>query len=287
MYQFFAADDGARLAYRIDGDGQPVVALAGLSRDSRDFDYLGHHLHECRLIRLDYRGRGKSEWTGPDTYTVDQESRDVIALLDHLGIDQAAMLGSSRGGLIGLVLAATQRPRVAGLCFNDVGPVIERAGLLRIGKYLGVKPAVDTLIEIMDRTPAAMPGFEGVPEERWAEETIRHFTEGSEGVGLPYDPSLKKSFDKAMAAPVPDLWPLFDACIGLPLALIRGANSDLLSPETANEMQRRRPDMIRVEIPGRGHIPFLDEPLALDAIRRWLRWIETGFPVQTARSAGH
>ncbi|MCB1486445.1 MAG: alpha/beta hydrolase [Bauldia sp.] len=275
---FFKAHDGARLAYRVDGEGQPLVALAGLSRDSRDFDYLVRHLDQCRVIRLDSRGRGESEWTGPETYTVERESADVIALLDHLGIDRAAILGSSRGGLIGLVLAATQRARVAGLCLNDVGPVIERAGLMRIGHYLGVTPAVDSLVEVMDRMPATMPGFDGVPPERWAEETVRHFTEGPDGIGLTYDPALRESFDKAMAGPLPELWDLFDACDGLPIALIHGANSDVLSPGTANEMQRRRPDMIRVEIPDRGHIPFLDEPQALVGIRRWLRWIEAGAP---------
>ncbi len=268
--RFFNADDGARLAFRIDGSGQPIVALAGLSRDSRDFDYLERRLGRGLLIRLDARGRGASEWTGATSYTVDRESRDVIALLDHLQIDRAAILGSSRGGLLGIVLAATARPRVAGLCLNDVGPVVERAGLMRVGQYLGVAPTVDTLLDVMDRMPAAMPGFVDVPTERWAEETIRHFTEGPHGVGLTYDPALRVNFDKAMAGPLADMWALFDTCAGLPLALIRGENSDVLSLETANEMQRRRPDMIRVEIPGRGHIPFLDEPLAIDAIHRWL-----------------
>lgn len=268
--QFFTSDDGARLAYRIDGAGLPVVALAGLSRDSRDFDYLVRRLHECRLIRLDARGRGESEWTGAETYTVDRESRDVLALLDHLGFPRAAILGSSRGGLIGLVLAGTARGRLSGLCLNDVGPVIERTGLERIGEYLGVRPSVESLLDIVDRLPAVSPGFANVPVARWAEEAVRHFTERPDGIGLTYDPALRAGFDKAMSGPLPELWSLFDACADLPLALIRGENSDVLSVTTADEMQRRRPDMIRVEVPDRGHIPFLDEPQALDAIRRWL-----------------
>lgn len=268
--QFFHSDDGARLAYKVDGSGQPVVALAGLSRDSRDFDYLARRFHDGRLIRLDARGRGEFEWTGAETYTLDRESRDVLALLDHLGIGRAGILGASRGGLVELVLAGTAKAQLAGLCLNDVGPVIERDGLQRIGQYLGVKPAVETLLDVMDRMPEANPGFENVPAERWAEETVRHFTEEPGGVGLTYDPALRIGFDKAMSAPLPELWSLFDACAGLPLALIRGENSDVLSLATANEMQRRRPDMIRAEIPGRGHIPFLDEPQALAAIHRWL-----------------
>lgn len=276
---FFTSDDGARLAYKVGGAGPAVVALAGLSRDSRDFDYLARRLEDCRLIRLDARGRGESEWTGAETYTIDRESRDVVALLDHLGLERAAILGSSRGGLVGLYLAGTARPRLSGLCFNDVGPVVEREGLQRIGQYLGVRPVAESLLDIMDRLPAVSPGFEDVPPERWAEEAVRHFTERPDGVGLTYDPALRIGFDKAMAGPLQELWSLFDACAGLPLALIRGENSDVLSIATASEMQRRRPDMIRADIPGRGHIPFLDEPQALDAIHRWLGEIAARPPI--------
>lgn len=268
--QEFEAADGARLTYRDQGAGQPILALAGLTRDSRDFDYLARHLVDCRLVRLDSRGRGGSEWTGPATYTVEQEARDALALLDHLQISRAAIIGSSRGGLLGMVLAATAHPRVAGLCLNDVGPVIEREGLLRIAEYVGVPPSAETLADIADRLPLRSPGFVHVPPERWADEAIRHFTEGPNGVGITYDPALRIALKSALAAPPADLWSLFDACVGLPLALIRGANSDVLSRRTAEEMQRRRPDMISVEIADRGHTPFLDEPEALRAIQSWL-----------------
>lgn len=269
--QRFRAEDGAMLAYRDDGDGLPLLALAGLTRDSRDFDYLARHLpRDVRLIRLDSRGRGESDWTGPDTYTVGQEAKDALALLDHLGIARAAILGSSRGGLIGLVIASSAKHRLLGLCLNDVGPVVERDGLLRIGTYVGVEPAVPTLEEVADRMQAAMPGFDHVPPLRWQEEAIRHYVQLDGHVGLTYDPALRQSFDAAMAAPLPELWPLFDACEGLPLALIRGAESDVLARATAEEMRRRRPDLIFVEIPDRGHIPFLDEEEAIHAVRVWL-----------------
>lgn len=267
----FRAADGARLAYRDDGQGLPLLALAGLTRDGRDFDYLARHLPDTvRLIRLDSRGRGGSDWTGPETYTVAQEARDALALLDHLGLPQAAVIGSSRGGLLGLVIAATARHRLLGLCLNDVGPVVERDGLLRIGTYIGVEPAVPTLAEVADRMQAAMPGFDHVPPLRWQEETVRHYVQLAGRVGLTYDPALRQAFDAAMAGPLPELWPLFDACAGLPLALIRGLHSDVLSPGTAREMCRRRPDLIFAEIPHRGHIPFLDEPEAIGATERWL-----------------
>lgn len=270
MRKDFHAADGARLSYRDEGEGLPVLALAGLTRDGHDFDYLAPHLTGCRLIRLDSRGRGGSDWTGWESYTVPQETQDVIALMDHLNLPQAAVIGASRGGLIGLMIAATARPRLLGLCFSDVGPALERAGLERIGAYVGLAPEVTTLEEVADRLPRAMPGFANVPASRWAEEAVRHYVQEKGRVGLTYDPALRQAMDVAMAAPAVDLWPLFDTCAGLPLALIRGANSDVLSRETADEMQRRRPDMIRAEIPDRGHVPFLDEPEALDGIRTWL-----------------
>lgn len=267
----FRTSDGAMLAYRDQGEGLPLLALAGLTRDGRDFDYLARHLPDLRLIRLDSRGRGGSDWTGPQTYTVGQEAQDVLALLDHLGLAQAAIIGSSRGGLLGMVIAATAKHRLLGLCLNDVGPVLERAGLERIGRYIGVMPTVAALDEIADRMGAAMTGFDHVPPMRWQEETVRHYVQQQPGsVGLTYDPALRLAFDAAMAGPPVDLWPLFAACDGLPLALIRGANSDVLSAETAAAMRARRPDMIFAEVPGRGHIPFLDEPEALACIRLWL-----------------
>lgn len=272
--QKFSAKDGANLAYRDDGEGLPLLALAGLSRDGRDFDYLARHLpHDIRLLRLDCRGRGSSDWTGPESYNVGQEAQDALALLDHLGIERAAIIGSSRGGLQGMAIAATQKHRLLGLCLNDVGPVLQRAGLERIGRYIGITPVVPTLQEIADRLGAAMPGFDHVPELRWEEETIRHYIQTRDGIGLPYDPALKQAFDFAMAGPLPDAWNLFDACADLPLALIRGANSDVLLAETAAEMCARRPDMLYAEIQDRGHIPFLDEPAALDCINSWIALI--------------
>ncbi|MFP8777547.1 alpha/beta fold hydrolase [Hydrogenophaga sp. RWCD_12] len=267
----FHADDGARLAYADDGEGLPLLALGGLTRDSRDFDYLERRLPAgVRLIRLDSRGRGQSAWSGPATYTVPREANDVVNLLDHLALDRVAILGTSRGGLLGMVLAATQKHRLLGLCLNDVGPVLERAGLQRIATYVGITPTVATLEEIADRMPQAMPGFRHVPPMRWVEETVRHYEQLDGRVGLTYDPDLRIALAAAMSAPPADAWPLFDACAGLPLALLRGANSDVLSRETAQAMRERRPDMSFAEVPDRGHAPFLDEQDATDCIHRWL-----------------
>lgn len=270
MLAFFRGGDGARLAYMDEGDGLPVIALAGLTRAHTDFDFVAPHLGRVRLIRPDYRGRGASDWTGPASYTVPQEAADVLALMDHLGLEKAAILGTSRGGLIGMGLAAMAPGRLLGLCLNDVGPVLERAGLEKIFDYVGRNPAAKTLAALVERMPHTMAGFADVSEVRWRAFAERLYVKGPHGLSIRYDPALRASFLAAMSAPPIDLWPLFDACIGLPLALIRGANSDLLSPEVAAEMRRRRPDMIFAEVPDRAHVPFLDEPEALAAIRGWL-----------------
>ncbi len=270
MPAHFRAEDGANLAYLDQGEGLPVLALSGLTRTGRDFDYVAPHLKGVRLIRPDYRGRGNSDWTGPDSYTVLQEARDALALLDHLGIEKAAILGTSRGGLIGMLLAATAHDRLLGLCLNDVGPVLQRAGLDRIFDYIGRNPVGDSLADLAQRLPRAMPGFANVPASRWLEEAERHYIETPNGLRINYDPALREAFLTAFDGPELDLWPLFDAAQGLPLALIRGANSELLSAESASEMLRRRPDMIFAEVPDRAHIPYLDEPESLAAITAWL-----------------
>lgn len=268
--QQFTASDGARIAYRDEGEGPVLLCLAGLTRNGRDFDYVAPHLPPVRMLRLDYRGRGASQWTGAATYTIPREARDAVELLDHLGIGRAALLGTSRGGLIGMALAATARDRLAGLCLNDVGPVLEKGDLGRIQDYVGRNPAAPDMATLVARLPAAMPGFADVPEARWRDHAMRSYVETPDGLRINYDPALREAFLAAVAAPEVDLWPLFDACAGLPLALVRGANSGLLSRATAEEMARRRPDMILADVPDRGHTPFLDEPEALAAIRRWL-----------------
>ena len=268
----FTAADGANLFFRDDGAGLPVLCLSGLTRTHADFDYLAPHLPDVRLIRMDYRGRGASDWTGPQTYTIVQEGADALALLDHLGLARAAVIGTSRGGMIGMYLAATAHDRLMGLCLNDVGPVLEPAGLKRIGDYLGRHPAPRT-IEALAAVYAANPEFPGVPQDRWLQEAALHSRPGGRGLQITYDPTLRDAFMPALKAPDFDLWPWFEDCAGLPLALIRGENSDLLSRATADEMARRRPDMIRAEVPDRGHIPFLDEGESLAAIRHWLKMV--------------
>jgi pimeloyl-ACP methyl ester carboxylesterase len=275
MTQFFTTSDGTRIAYTDEGTGTPLLCLAGLTRTIQDFDYMVPHLPPCRLIRMDYRGRGASEWTGAASYTVPQEAKDALELLDHLGVAKAALLGTSRGGLIAMVLAATARDRLLGICFNDIGPEIYKPGLERIMDYVGRNPRVKTHEALAQALPANMPGFANVPHSRWLAEAQLHYTATPDGLRITYDSALRESFLAAFKGPEVDLWPLFNACAGLPLALIRGGNSDLLSQACADEMRRRRPDMAFANVPDRAHIPFLDEPESVAVLNSYLAAVKT------------
>lgn len=271
----FKAPDGVRLHYADKGEGLPILALSGLTRNGSDFDYAAPHLSDTRLIRLDYRGRGKSDWSGAETYTIPIEAGDVVGLLDHLGLEKVAILGTSRGGLIAMLLAVMAKERLSGVCLVDIGPELETGGLDVIKDYIGRNPVQKTYAEATAMRASLLPGFDNVPERRWADEVRKHYVETAEGLVINYDPALRDAVLAAGTQPVPDLWPMFDALSDLPLALIRGANSNLLGVTTADEMQRRRPDMHFADVPGRGHVPFLDEPEAVATLREWVTAIES------------
>ncbi|MCG3267028.1 alpha/beta fold hydrolase [Yoonia sp. I 8.24] len=265
----FTSQDGLTLHYTDQGTGLPVIALAGLTRNGADFDHIAP-TWPTRLIRPDYRGRGQSDWADPATYTIPHEAADVLTLMNHLNIDKAAILGTSRGGLIAMTLAITAKDRLLGVALNDIGPELKPGGLSVIMDYIGRNPAQKTYAQAAAARAHLWTTFENVPMDRWMAEVKAHYEETPEGLIIRYDPKLRDAVIASGAQPMPDLWPLFDAFDGLPLALIRGVNSDLLSAETADEMSRRRPDMIRADIPGRGHVPFLDEPQSLTALHAWL-----------------
>lgn len=272
--QYFNAPDGARLAFADEGQGLPVLCLAGLTRNMQDFNYLAPHLEGRRMIRMDYRGRGSSDWTGPDSYTVPREQMDALALLDHLGIDKAAIIGTSRGGLVGMVMGLTSRDRVLGLCLNDVGPALKVPGLEHIINYIGRRPSARNYEELAVALERNAVGFENVPAGRWLQEAHHQYREVADGVDLTYDPALRDSFMAAMKDLNATAWPLFDGLAGIPLCLIRGENSNLMCADTATEMRQRRPDMVFANVPGRGHVPYLDEPESLAAINQWLNGID-------------
>lgn len=265
----FTTADGTRIYYTDDGEGLPVLALAGLTRNTGDFDHVAPHL-PVRLIRMDYRGRGQSDWADPSSYTIPQEGADALALLDHLGLDKAAILGTSRGGLIAMVLAATAKDRLLGVALNDIGPEIAAAGLSVIKDYLGRNPAQNTHADAAAFRAKAWSHFKGVPHDRWLHEVRNHYMQTADGLVIKYDPKLRDAVLDGGAQPAPDLWPLYDALSGLPLAILRGDASDLLSSATFEDMRNRRPDAHAATVLGRGHVPFLDEPEALGVLNDWI-----------------
>lgn len=269
----FTTSDGVRLTYEDTGSGKPLLCLAGLTRNSRDFSFFTPHANGLRVITMDYRGRGDSDFD-PDyrNYSVPREAQDVIELLDHLKLDRVSILGTSRGGLIAMTLAAIRPERLSAVILNDVGPVIEPSAIGRIMNYVGKAPASTTLEQAAFALKQAMdPQFPGVSIETWRQQAAFQYEETGTGLRLRYDPALRTALQEQIAAgPPADLWPLFEALNPLPTGVIRGANSDLLSAETLAEMHQRHAGLISAEVPDRGHVPFLDEPQSITVIRKVL-----------------
>lgn len=266
----FTTSDGLTIHYDETGSGKPILCLAGLTRNGRDFDFVAPHLGRYRLITMDYRGRGLSD-RDPDfmNYNILREAQDAVELLDHLQLERVAILGTSRGGLIAMTLAATRPERLSAVILNDIGPEVAPAGLDRIMDYVGKRPAAQTLDQAARAMKDAMETeFPGVPLARWRAQVEFLFAPGTGGLELRYDPKLRDALlSQGNSGPVPDLWPLYGALGPLPAGAIRGANSDLLGPGTFARMRREIPGLIAAEVPDRGHVPFLDEPQALEVIR--------------------
>lgn len=274
MTQFFTTPDGLRLAYDEHGTGHPLLCLAGLSRNMADFNpVVTGFAARARIIRLDSRGRGQSDYD-PDfnKYTVAQECQDVLALLDHLGLDTVSILGTSRGGLIAMTLATTAPDRLHGAVLNDIGPVVNTDGLTHILGYIGKTPGYADYDDAVAKLPAAMaPDFVNVSPETWRAFAEALWVETPDGLDIRYDANLLKAIEaQASDGTLPEIWPFFDALATKPTGLIRGGNSNLLSAETTAEMRRRQPEMIFAEVPDRGHVPFLDEPESRKAIADYL-----------------
>ncbi len=269
--KFYRSSDGLKLHAR---DYPPadkasalptIVCLPGLTRNARDFHELALLLSADigsthRVIALDYRGRGLSDRDENKTnYNLAVESGDVIAACSVLGIDRAIFIGTSRGGLIMHLLGAIKPELIVGIILNDIGPVIEPAGLMAIRDYLNRdrKPrswndAVDILRENHE---AAFPALS--PRD-W--EDMAHAIYLNQN-GIPvgdYDTDIAEQLKKLdFSNPLPDLWPQFQGLRSIPLLLVRGENSNLLSRQTADEMAKRHPDMVQITAKGQGHAPLL------------------------------
>ncbi len=267
----FTTGDGKRLHYTDTGQGKPLLCLAGLTRNGLDFSFLAPHVPEFRLITLDSRGRGASDYDADYmNYSVPREGQDALELLDHLGLDKVTILGTSRGGLLAMALAASDPGRLSGVILNDIGPVVGAQGIARIMAYVGKKPRARTLDAAAADLKAAMEHeFPGVPLSIWRQQAEFQYRATEDGLALRYDPALHTALmEQAATGAMPDMWLVFEALNNLPLGVLRGANSDILDQETLEEMHRRHPGMISGVVPDRGHVPFLDEPESLALIRR-------------------
>lgn len=277
--RFVAAKDGLRLHARVYGapvEGRlPLVCLPGLSRNSGDFDVLARALaSERQVIALDYRGRGLSGWDANwQNYALPVELGDALSVLAEFGVARAVFLGTSRGGLM-TMLAGMARPELlAGAILNDIGPVIEGAGLARIRAYLGRLREPSTMDEAVALLKAAgAERFPALGDDDWRgqAESIWSVTDG---VFAPaFDPALAKTLENAdFDASLPTLWPQFDGLAGVPLMVIRGDRSDILSAETVAAMAERRPDMDIVTVAGQGHAPLLTDGSTIGRIAAFVR----------------
>ena len=263
----FKTSDGLNLSYHDEGSGHAILCLPGLTRNQHDFEeFLTANNLNSRVIALTSRGRLPSDFDpNPTNYNVPQEAKDVIELLDHLGIDKTMIIGTSRGGLIAMLLSVTHPNRIAGAVLNDIGPELSTQGLTRIINYVGVAPQVSSLDKMPKLIKASMEAqFSDLPDGIWETLAKRWYREGEQGVELAYDPALSLSLKQNNQDF--DLWPLFDALCQHPTGLIWGLNSDLLTADIVERMKLRAPELEVSEIAGRGHVPFLNEPQAIAQI---------------------
>lgn len=279
---FYAAPDGLRLHARVYGEANsgrwPVVCLPGLTRNARDFHELALYLSTRspaarKVVAFDYRGRGQSAYD-PDVshYNVGVEAGDILAGLAALGIEESAFIGTSRGGLIIHVLGALRPAVLKAIVLNDIGPVIESAGLAHIQSYLEPAPKPKTFAETVGAQRSVhSKDFPMLTEADWARMVGALYRETDQGLLPDFDPKLVDTVAGLdLSQPLPALWPQFDALAAIPLLTIRGANSRLLSAKTLDEMRKHHPMMETITVEGQGHAPFLETGSLPDDIAAFL-----------------
>lgn len=285
---FHSARDGLRLHARAYGPEidkhLPVICLPGLARTSADFHELAVSLatdlkKPRRVLALDYRGRGLSDYDKNwKNYDIQIELDDVCQVLAASGIEEAVFVGTSRGGLITMALAAMRPALIRGAVLNDIGPAIDARGLIRIRGYIGKLPTPRDYAEgaeILKRLSDSQFSIFGAPE--WDLMARRTWKTAGNGQLVPdYDHNLMKTLESLdLEAPLPDLWPYFGGLAHMPVLAIRGANSDLLAPDTLLEMGRRHPNCDTFTTPGQGHAPALGSKDIIARITRLVHRADT------------
>jgi pimeloyl-ACP methyl ester carboxylesterase len=285
-----SAQDGLKLHVRDygrhNGGALPVICLPGLSRTSEDFDALAtalatHGERPRRVLALDYRGRGLSEYDrDPANYNVLVETGDVLSVVTALGVSTAVFVGTSRGGILTMLLAAQRPTLIAGAVFNDIGPVVEPQGLVRIKGYVGRLPPAKSFEEGADILRWLFSGqFPTLTDDDWLADARRTFREQNGRLVPTYDPALAKTLEGVdVERPQPPLWNAFEALGQVPLMVIRGANSDILSAATVEAMQARHPSLTAIEIPDEGHPPRLSDPELIGRIAAFVTLCDRSQP---------
>jgi pimeloyl-ACP methyl ester carboxylesterase len=275
--------DGTRLFARdcgpLDGLKTPVLCLPGLTRHSMDFapvfDAFGARR---RIIAMDFRGRGRSARAADSaSYRPDVEVHDTLGFLKQLDVPRVALLGTSRGGIVGLLIAALGAQVLAGLLLNDIGCELEATGMQRIKDYVGKPKCYRSWDEAAKAIAAGSNGFANVSNAQWQAVTRRIYIETPEGICPSHDPRLADTLpsdDDIQSGKVAELWSLLPALYSVPFSLLRGAGSDLLAVETVARMKAEAPHLQTHEVADRGHVPFLDEPESVAAISTWLQEVD-------------
>ncbi len=271
--KFWVSDDGLKLYARVypgpEAFARTVLCLHGLTRNSRDFEDLAPHLQQnYRVIVPDVRGRGLSARDpNPQNYQPAIYLQDILALMDTVDAPRAAIIGTSMGGMLAMMMAVGSRDRVSGVVLNDMGPEVDPKGLERIKAYAGRLPAPKNWDEAIAQTCTSFGNaWPNLSSERWSVLTRRAYREDDTGaVHVDADPMIGEMLRAAPAATA-NLWPFWKAMRGIPMLAIRGAQSDILSAATFAKMKAENPDLEQLEVAQRGHAPLLDELGCIAAI---------------------
>ncbi len=273
----YKSADGLRLYvrdYAGIGSGPVLFCMHGLTRNSADFEPFAAHFPKHRIICVDQRGRGLSDYDpNPDHYNLNVYCRDMFTLIEHLNLQNIIAIGTSMGGLMSMMMAALRPGVFNGVVINDIGLEVDPNGIARLQGYVGQTSEFLTweaaAQSMRQQGPDLFPDFTDADWKAFAQRACHETPEGR--IRFAYDPAIQKGLKAGQTSTVPpNLWTLFEALYTVPVLLIRGETSDILSKATASAMQAAHPNLTYVNIANRGHAPILDEPQCLTALRAFL-----------------